>query len=291
MRSKSDKPGIQNRTKPTNRLNRRTMVAFDELFIPLPAFQIAICREHGSAVTAKSVIRHVGSQHRHLAAQVRQRIAEEAAALRDSGLLAADTHGIRFPGEVVAAIDGLPVWTDGKKCMQCGHIRRTREDIQKHCRSEHGWVNPRGRGGKPGARPAGGLGEAWVDGVHCQRFGQDSMLQRLFEVVPAAAAAADHSNGDAQGSQHREGGEDRAKRDQEAVRAVFEAAASAIKEKDKAAAAGDAGCREGNGHTTQESVTTTCVVLYTMCCAPAPRQSQVVIVALASSDQLLGFVV
>lgn len=58
-----------------------------------------------------------------------------------------------------------------------------------------------------------------------------------------------------------------------------------------AAAAGDAGCREGNGHTTQESVTTTCVVLYTMCCAPAPRQSQAVIVALASSDQLLGFVV
>ncbi|KAK4096688.1 hypothetical protein N658DRAFT_404715, partial [Parathielavia hyrcaniae] len=138
------------------------MVTFDELFIPLPAFQIAICREHRSAVTAKSVASHVGSQHRHLAAQVRQRIVKEASALRGDGLLAADTHGIRFPGpgEVVPAIDGLPVWSDGKKCVRCGHIRSTREDIQKHCRSEHGWANPRPRGGRPGARPAGGLGEA-----------------------------------------------------------------------------------------------------------------------------------
>ena len=92
------------------------MVAFDELFIQLPAFQIAICREHGSAVTAKSVRSHISSQHRHLAAVVRQRIAAEASALQDDGLLAADIGGIQFPSEVVAAIDGLPVWTDGKKC-------------------------------------------------------------------------------------------------------------------------------------------------------------------------------
>jgi uncharacterized C2H2 Zn-finger protein len=134
------------------------MGTFNEWFIPLPAFQIAICREHRSAVTAKSVASHVSSQHRHLAAQVRQRIVEEASALRDDGSLAADTGGIRFPSEVVPAIDGLPVWSDGKKCTQCGHIKRRRKHIQQHCRSEHGWANPRGRGSKPGARQAGGLG-------------------------------------------------------------------------------------------------------------------------------------
>jgi uncharacterized C2H2 Zn-finger protein len=103
--------------------------------------------------------------------------------------LAADTHDIRFPSDVVPAIDGLPIWSDGKKCVQCGYLRRTRQDIQKHCRSEHGWINPRKRGGKPGARPPGGLGEAWVDGVHCQRFGQTGALQRLFEVIPPAVVA------------------------------------------------------------------------------------------------------
>ncbi len=87
--------------------------------------------------------------------------------MRDDGSLAANVDGIRFPDEIIPAIESLPVWSDGKKCVQCGHIRRTRQDIQKHCRSEHGWANPRGRGGKPGARPAGGLGEAWVDGVYC----------------------------------------------------------------------------------------------------------------------------
>ena len=51
-----------------------------------------------------------------------------------------------------------------------------------------------------------------MDGVHCQRFGQDSTLQRLFEVVPPVA-----SNDAQDQDQDRGGGEDRAKRDQEAV--------------------------------------------------------------------------
>ncbi|KAK4118491.1 hypothetical protein N657DRAFT_538720, partial [Parathielavia appendiculata] len=132
---------------------------FDEFFIQLPAFRIAICREHSGAVTAKSIASHIDSQHSRLAPGDRRRIVEEASALRDDGSLAADMQDIRFPCEIMPAIDGLPVWSDGKKCVQCGHIRRTREDIQKHCRVQHGWTNPRGRGGKPGRMPAGGLGE------------------------------------------------------------------------------------------------------------------------------------
>jgi hypothetical protein len=30
----------------------------------------------------------------------------------------------------------------------------------------------------------GGIDEAWMNGIHCQRFGQTGSLQRLFEVVP-----------------------------------------------------------------------------------------------------------
>ncbi|KAH6628947.1 hypothetical protein F5144DRAFT_594835 [Chaetomium tenue] len=165
------------------------MVTFSEIFTLLPTFCTAVCPEHGSVVTARSVASHV-----------RQRIVAEALALQDAGSLAADTNNIPFPDKVVPAIDGLPVWSDGKK----------RKHIQKHCRLEHGWANPRGRGGKPGAHPAGGLGEAGA-------------LQRLFEVTIPANAAASGSRGEAADFQA-------------AIRAELEAAAWAIKEEDEAAA-------------------------------------------------------
>jgi hypothetical protein len=31
----------------------------------------------------------------------------------------------------------------------------------------------------------GGIDEAWVNGIHYQRFGQTGSLQQLFEMVPA----------------------------------------------------------------------------------------------------------
>ena len=205
------------------------MASFDEWFILLPAFRAAVCREHHGTVTAKSAVSHIGSYHGHLGAHARQSIAAEAAALRADGSLAADVHGIRFPDDIIPAIDGLPVWGDGKKCTSCGHIRRSRKHIQQHCRSEHGWVNPRGRGGKPGSGPAGGLGEAWVDGVHCQRFGQTGPLQRLFEVVVPPAGQGD-GDGDGDGDGNSSGA-------QKAIEAAFEASAKAIRKKDEEAAA------------------------------------------------------
>ena len=83
----------------------------------MPTFQVAICRKHRNVVTAKSIIAYADSYHRYLAAHVRRRIAEEASALRDSGSLAANTSGIRFPSDIVPAIDGLPMWSNGKKCI------------------------------------------------------------------------------------------------------------------------------------------------------------------------------
>ncbi|KAK4242948.1 hypothetical protein C7999DRAFT_36738, partial [Corynascus novoguineensis] len=209
------------------------MASIEDWFILSPSLRVAICREHGIALTAKSVVSHVNRYHRHLATRARQQIIEAAAALQDEGVLAADTYAIRFPDHgagAIPAIEGLPVWSDGKRCMACGHIRRTREDIQKHCRSEHGWVNPRARGrGRAGAGGVvGGHGNVWVDGVYCQRLGQTGTLQRLFEVIAPAAAPSD---GQAHG-EGEDGGGGRA-----AIEATFEASARAIQEKDRAAAA------------------------------------------------------
>ncbi|KAK4242954.1 hypothetical protein C7999DRAFT_36724, partial [Corynascus novoguineensis] len=212
------------------------MTSLQEWFALSPALGVAICHEHGVAMTAKSVASHVKVYHRHVATRARQRIVEEAAVLRDEGILAADIQGIRFPdhdGGAIPAIEGLPVWSDGKRCLRCGHIQRSRQEIQQHCRSEHGWVNPRARGGRARARPAGGLGDVWVDGVYCQRLGQTGALQRLFEVIAPAAAPSDgHNEGGGQDGDREDGGGSQA-----AIKATFEASARAIQEKDKAAAA------------------------------------------------------
>ncbi len=71
---------------------------------------------------------------------------------------------------------------------------------------------------------AGGFGEAQVDRVHCQQFGQTGLLQQLFKIVLLG------SQGDSSGSSSSSSA-------QKAIKAMFEALAQAIKEKDKAAVA------------------------------------------------------
>jgi len=65
----------------TIRQHTLTMSSLQEWFALSPAFGVAICHEHGVAITAKSVASHVKLYHRHVATQARQRIVEEAAAL------------------------------------------------------------------------------------------------------------------------------------------------------------------------------------------------------------------
>ncbi|KAL8300987.1 hypothetical protein RB593_003818 [Gaeumannomyces tritici] len=172
-------------------------MSFDEIFHREPTYGIAVCREHGSAVTGASVERHIARRHKLINAKKRQDIVQEAVELQAQGALASSMAGVRFPKGVVAPVEWLAVLTDGKQCVTCRYILRTKEDMQRHCRKEHGWVNTRGRGGKPGAEPPGGVGVAWVDGVHCQRFGQAGAMQRLFEVERPAAPAPTGDGGTA----------------------------------------------------------------------------------------------
>ena len=100
----------------------------------------------------------------------------------------------------------------------CGYIRRTVEDIQKHCCKKHGWKNPRGRG-----RPSSGpqqLGKMWIEGVHCQKFAHAGKLGRLFEVNP--------QEGRAEGNDDNEGGPIK-----RSLEAAFGEAATALDKADK----------------------------------------------------------
>lgn len=170
------------------------MHPFDQVFVELSAYRVAVCRSCHQAVLPGAVKTHVNTRHRYLPVEERRQIVERALALEQAGALASDVDHIVFPSSQDTAVAGLPVWSDGKKCTmrcrdggQCGQVRRTRSGIQQHCRDEHGWVNERARGGRPGAMAAGGQDKVWVDGVHCQRFGRTGALQRLFEVAAPPA--------------------------------------------------------------------------------------------------------
>ncbi|EAQ91765.1 predicted protein [Chaetomium globosum CBS 148.51] len=213
----------------TREKQRQTMATFSEIFTPLPASRTAVCHEHGSVVTARSVASHVNSRHRHLAAQ-----GSPADRGRGVGVTGRRFVGRRYeqypiprrggPGD--RRITRVERWQEVYRVRVLysvgGSISRSIAGRSMFDRTR--WTNPRKRGGKPGAQPVGGLGEVWVHGVYCRRFGQAGVLQRLFEVTTPANTAASGSGGDTADFQA-------------AIRAEFEAAARAIKEKDEAAAA------------------------------------------------------
>ncbi|KAK3314425.1 hypothetical protein B0H66DRAFT_643789 [Apodospora peruviana] len=209
------------------------MHPFNDMFVPLGQYRVAICSLCHYAVLPGSIKTHVDTHHRYLPAQHRQQIAAHALELKRQGVLASSSDGIRFPTPEDTAVPGLPVWADGKKCMvpgpdgqACGHIRRTKRGIQVHCGDSHSWVNRRARGGKPGAVAAGGQDDVWVDGIHCQQFGKTGALQRLFEVTPAPSTST--VEGSVDQSQPNPA---------EQIMAQFGELAKAVKDKDQNAAA------------------------------------------------------
>jgi hypothetical protein len=84
------------------------------LFVIRPEYQVAICREHRSAVIAKSIVSHVAFQHRYIIVRNRQNIIKELCKWQQDGALAADIKGIQFSDGIIPAIPKLPIWSDSK---------------------------------------------------------------------------------------------------------------------------------------------------------------------------------
>ncbi|KAK4653972.1 hypothetical protein QC762_0060730 [Podospora pseudocomata] len=210
------------------------MHPFDNVFVPLPRYRIAICSSCHNAVFPSSIKTHVNTHHCYLPVRHRQQIIQRAVELERRGILGSDVSGIQFPSPGDPAVPGLPVWPDGKKCIvpgpdghPCGHIRRTYRGIQAHCRDAHGWTNVRARGRPSAGVSPGGEGDVWVDSIHCQQFGKTGTLQRLFEVTPAQA-----STSTMEGSVHQSH-PDSAKQ----ILAQFNELANTVKDNDQKAAA------------------------------------------------------
>ena len=99
-----------------------------------------------------------------------------------------DEFSSQLPKEAIWPISELGApRTDGNKCQlfngqgtKCNFIGCHPDHIRKHCRLEHDWVNPQGKG-----RPETGreMDIPWISGVHCQHFFTRGTGAEYFEVV------------------------------------------------------------------------------------------------------------
>ncbi|KAK7986869.1 Bloom syndrome protein-like protein [Apiospora saccharicola] len=82
-----------------------------------------------------------------------------------------------------------PPRTDGYACTTCPCVFTHLKSIQKHCRTEHGWVNKWEKGGNVRLQAADRdrtQHRPWRTGVHCQRFFPGRAGSFYFEVATTA---------------------------------------------------------------------------------------------------------
>jgi superfamily II DNA helicase RecQ len=173
-------------------------------FVHLRDYRLMVCRDEGCryAVLPNQLDTHLaGVKHRLLPAE-RQAVRREVASWEDLFQNENDLEGLRVPRDVPPAFPCLTTYTDGKRCChvdvaggRCVYICRDRSTMQKHCRTQHGWVNEWRKGSKTANRRRAGLSMSrpWTDGVSCQRFFIHGPRQEYFEVQPADRPAADET--------------------------------------------------------------------------------------------------
>lgn len=171
-------------------------------FVHLRDYRLMVCQDERCryAVLPNQLGTHLaGVKHRLLPAE-RQAVRCEIASWGDLFQNESDLEGLRVPCNVPAAFPCLTTYTDGKRCRHvnaagesCLYICRDRSMMQKHCRTQHGWVNEWRKGSKIANRRRAGLSTSrpWTDGVSCQRFFIHGPRQEYFEVQAADQPAED----------------------------------------------------------------------------------------------------
>ena len=143
-------------------------------FTILESYGLLLCTECQLACLAREAATHLRSKHRGLSAACRATIVR-AVARASQGLYQSQADladRFRLPTRPIPAIPQLEgPFRDGLKCNACSYIARQVFPIQRHCRTAHGWVNPRPHGGD--SRPSASQSydaPPWDAGVWCQRF-------------------------------------------------------------------------------------------------------------------------
>ena len=157
---------------------------FNTIFEYIEDLRIAVCKEHGQGIVQSQMQYHLVNHHSTIPSRTRHQIMLAAAAF-PAWVRSEDE--VPFPKQARAAIPHVHVYTDGFECTQthsdgsrCTVIHRSMQGIQRHCRQEHQWSNPRKRGR---STQSGSIGcTAWKEGTWCQKVQPGGVLGRLFKV-------------------------------------------------------------------------------------------------------------
>jgi hypothetical protein len=162
------------------------MDQFNTIFFHFPQCRIIICKECGVGMIRPQVKAHINSKHGYLTVEIRKTINQVVSTIGD---LADCEAEVIYPNPKSEPIPHLPVWRNRLKCtaskadgVRCEYIRHGLQNMQMHCRDEHGWESTRKRG-RPSKEKNSEANKMWVENVHCQKFNGTGILGRLFEVT------------------------------------------------------------------------------------------------------------
>jgi hypothetical protein len=148
------------------------MEQFNNIFKYVPANRIAICKSHQQGVVKSQLKAYLDKKHKELVWQTRQGIVE--AVLKEASLQqwASEVEQIVYPSPESDLLPHLPIYSDGRRCEQCGYINRSVKRIQEHYRTQEGCQSQ--------YRPRNAQ-RMWTT-VSCQKFHNTNKLGRLFQV-------------------------------------------------------------------------------------------------------------
>lgn len=152
-------------------------------FVHLPEYRLVVCTTCQFACVAGEVTTHLRTRHVTISPARRRQIAEAVSQLGHIIRSQAQLGEVRFPPPSTEPIPCLgPPRTDGLRCRACAYIVCDPRTIKAHCRSTHGWKNPRTKGRPPAGQAEGEPCWPWTEGVQCQRFFHSRGASRWFEV-------------------------------------------------------------------------------------------------------------
>jgi superfamily II DNA helicase RecQ len=141
------------------------MDGFNRIFEHLPQYQIIVCRRCQFAVPPFQVNTHIQAHHNWEPKSIRVDVVAYVSQLSE---LAWVQDEVVYPEAGSKPLSGIPVRSNAFECNRCGFVCQTKNAIQSHCRTAHGWKSGKSQGGSLRKRAEPDPYRIWTEGVSIQ---------------------------------------------------------------------------------------------------------------------------